>query len=161
MGNSAPNREKVSSPRALRDARHCDSSLGFAFAVDWAGQPVVRARICWVMAEVIGAAAALFKETGDSHYDCWYERFWDYAHDYLMDVEGGSWRQELDAENNASSEVWEGKPDIYHLMHCLLVSRLPLAPAMAAPALAMSLLDSCLADDLGRETALGTSVLEQ
>ena len=37
--------------------------------------------------------------------------------------------------------VWNGKQDIYHLLHCLLVPRLPLTPGIV-PALAAGLLDT-------------------
>jgi len=60
---------------------------------------------------------------------------------YLIDYEGCSWWQELDSNNNAgTSKVWDGKQDIYHLMHCLVIPRLPLTPGLA-PALAAGLLD--------------------
>ncbi len=128
---------------AVRDAWEPDGKRGFVYTVGWDGQPIVRERIRWVVVEAMGGAAALYRETGDQKYDQWYERFWDYARTYLMDMEGGSWHQELDPDNRPTQEVWDGKPDIYHLMHCLLVPRLPLAPAMA-PALAAGLLDSVL-----------------
>ncbi|WP_153142726.1 AGE family epimerase/isomerase [Nesterenkonia halophila] len=132
---------------AIRDAWEPDGKPGFVYTVDWNGKPVVRERIRWVVVEAMGGAAALHQVTGESRYDAWYQRFWDYARTYLMDFDGGSWHQELDPDNNVTSEVWDGKPDIYHLMHCLVVPRLPLAPAMA-PALAAGLLDG--RDDNGR-----------
>lgn len=129
---------------ALGDAWQPDGkNPGFVYTVDWEGQPVVEERVWWVAAEAIATAAALFKETGDPYYDRWYQRFWDYARTYLMDFDGGSWHHELDFENNVSSKIWDGKPDIYHLMHCVLVPRLPLAPAIA-PALAQGRLDETL-----------------
>ncbi|ALJ21988.1 AGE family epimerase/isomerase [Microbacterium sp. No. 7] len=128
---------------AVRDAWEPDGHPGFVYSVDWDGQPVVRARIRWVVVEAMGGAAALHAATGDARYDEWYQRFWDYAKQYLIDTENGSWWQELSPENEVSHEVWDGKPDIYHLMHCLLVPRLPLAPAMA-PALAAGLLDAAV-----------------
>lgn len=126
---------------AIRDAWEPDGNPGFVYSVDWNGKPVVRERIRWVVVEAMGGASALYNVTGDDSYEQWYQRFWDYAKQYLIDTENGSWWQELSPENVVSHEVWDGKPDIYHLMHCLLVPRLPLAPAMA-PALAAGLLDS-------------------
>lgn len=125
---------------AVRDAWSPDGADGFVYSVDWEGKPIVSERIRWVVVEAMGGASALFQVTGDAEYDEWYRRFWDYARNNLMDFEGGSWWQELDSHNRVSQEVWDGKPDIYHLMHCLLVPRLPLTPAMA-PALAADLLD--------------------
>ncbi|WP_022917692.1 AGE family epimerase/isomerase [Ruania albidiflava] len=126
---------------ATRDAWEPDGRPGFVYTVGWDGAPIVTARIRWVVVEGMGGAVALYRATGDEEYARWYERFWDYARTYLMDLENGSWHQELDADHHVNSAVWDGKPDIYHLMHCLLVPRLPLAPAMA-PALAAGLLDS-------------------
>lgn len=128
---------------ALRDAWSPDGAPGFVYSVDWEGTPIVRERIRWVVVEAMGGASALFRATGEEKYERWYRTFWDYAHQYLMDYEGGSWWQELDHDNVVSQEVWDGKPDIYHLMHCLIVPRLPLAPGMA-PALAAGLLDSAV-----------------
>lgn len=126
---------------AIRDAWEPDGNPGFVYSVDWSGEPVVRARIRWVVVEGMGGAAALYAATGDPQYEEWYQRFWDYAREYLIDTENGSWWQELSPDNTVSHDVWDGKPDIYHLMHCLVVPRVPLAPAMA-PALAAGLLDS-------------------
>lgn len=125
---------------AVRDAWTTDGSDGFVYTVDWVGEPVVRERIRWVVVEAIGGASALYAATGDPKYDAWYRTFWDYAWNNFMDFKEGSWWQELDQNNVVSQDVWDGKPDIYHLMHCLLVPRLPLTPAMA-PALAAGLLD--------------------
>jgi sulfoquinovose isomerase len=126
---------------ALRDGWRSDGGEGFVYTVDWSGSPVVRKRIRWVVAEAIGAAATLYAATGDPRYEACYRDFWDYARTYLIDYENGSWWQELDADNRVSGEVWDGKPDVYHLMHALLVPRLPLRPAMAA-ALAGGQLDA-------------------
>lgn len=125
---------------AIRDAWQPDGHDGFVYSVGWDGKPVVDARIRWVVVEAMGGASALHAVTGDVAYDDWYQTFWDYARNNFMDFEGGSWWQELDARSVVNDEVWDGKPDIYHLMHCLLVPRLPLFPAMA-PALASGLLD--------------------
>ena len=124
----------------IRDAWSVDGTAGFVYSVDWTGSPVVRARIRWVVLETIGAAATLYVATGDPQYERWYEELWEYSRRYFMDLEGGSWWQELDENNVVSHAVWDGKPDLYHLMHAVLVPRLPLAPVIA-PALAAGLLD--------------------
>ncbi|TCP93475.1 sulfoquinovose isomerase [Cricetibacter osteomyelitidis] len=127
----------------VRDAWSVDGAEGFVYTVDWNGKPVVRERIRWVIVEAIGTAYALYTATGDVQYEKYYQEFWDYCREYLMDYETGSWWQELDTNNKASSKVWDGKQDIYHLMHCLLIPRLPLTPGLA-PALSLGLLDSNL-----------------
>ncbi len=126
---------------AIRDAWSVDGAPGFVYSVDWTGTPVIRSRVRWVVAEAIGAAYALFIATGEDSYARWYEEFWDFCRDFLLDYENGSWWQELDETNQVTSLVWSGKQDIYHLLHCLLVPRLPLTPGMA-PALRRELLDS-------------------
>lgn len=128
---------------ACRDAWESDGHPGFVYSVDWRGEPVVTARIRWVPVEAIGGASALYQATGDPKYDAWYERIWDHVYDHFIDYENGSWWQELDASGAVSSAVWDGKADIYHLMHCLVIPRLPLAPGLA-PALAAGLLDAGL-----------------
>ena len=101
---------------------------------------MIRSRIRWVIVEAIGSAYALHQVTGKAKYADYYQEFWDYCRDYLMDYETGSWWQELNEDNEVSSLVWNGKQDIYHLLHCLVVPRLPLTPGLV-PALAAGLLD--------------------
>lgn len=126
---------------AIADAWSADGAPGFVYSVDWSGVPVIRSRVRWVVVEAIGGAYALFVATGEEKYARWYEEFWDFCRDYLIDYENGSWWQELDENNEVTSLVWSGKQDIYHLLHCLLVPRLPLTPGMA-PALKQGLLDA-------------------
>ena len=125
---------------AVRDAWSTDGAPGFVYSVDWEGKPVIRSRIRWVIVEAIGSAYALYQVTGDAKYAEYYQEFWDYCRDYLIDYETSSWWQELNENNEVSSLVWNGKQDIYHLLHCLLVPRLPLTPGLV-PALAEGLLD--------------------
>jgi mannose/cellobiose epimerase-like protein (N-acyl-D-glucosamine 2-epimerase family) len=85
----------------------------------------------WVVAEAIGAAAALRERTGDAQYEAWYRTFWDYARQYLIDAEHGSWHHELDAHNRPAATVWGGKPDVYHAYQALLLPQVGLAPTLA------------------------------
>jgi len=116
---------------AVRDGWSVDGAPGFVYTTDWAGAPVVRTRMHWVVAEAIGAAAALLQATGDPRYALDYSRWWDYAADYLIDHERGSWHHELDAANLPSRAVWPGKPDLYHAFQATLLPLLPLAPGLA------------------------------
>ncbi|MFT3877681.1 MAG: AGE family epimerase/isomerase [Propioniciclava sp.] len=125
----------------VRDAWNADGAPGFLYSVDWDGQPVIRSRVRWVVVEAIGAAYALYRATGKDEYAGYYRDFWDFCRDYLLDYETGSWWQELDENNEVTTLVWNGKQDIYHLLHCLLVPRLPLTPGIA-PALRAGLLDT-------------------
>jgi sulfoquinovose isomerase len=117
-----------------------DGAPGFVYTVDWSGKPVVRERMHWVVAEGIGAAAALHAATGDERFDGWYATWWDYTARYLIDPVGGSWWHELGTDNRVSRTVWAGKVDLYHAIQATLIPRLPLTPVLA-PALAAGALD--------------------
>jgi sulfoquinovose isomerase len=117
--------------RAVRDGWSADGTAGFVYTTDWAGAPVVHTRMHWVVAEAIGAAAALHRVTGDPRYARDYTCWWDYAAEFLIDRERGSWHHELDAANVPSREVWPGKPDLYHAFQATLLPLLPLAPGLA------------------------------
>lgn len=118
--------------RAVDDAWAADGADGFVYTTDWDGVPVVRTRMHWVLAEAIGAAAALHARTGETRFAEWYARWWDYAERNLIDRRRGSWHHELDADNRPAAEVWPGKPDLYHAFQITLLPRLPLAPTLAA-----------------------------
>jgi sulfoquinovose isomerase len=117
-----------------------DGAPGFVYTIDWEKQPVVTARLHWVIAEAIGAAAAFHHATGKAAYKEHYLRWWEEALRFI-DLKEGSWRHELDPQGNPSSDVWTGKPDIYHALQATLLPRVPLAPSLAT-ALSHGLLDS-------------------
>jgi mannose/cellobiose epimerase-like protein (N-acyl-D-glucosamine 2-epimerase family) len=117
---------------AVRVGWAVDGADGFVYTVDWEGTPVVRARMHWVLAEGIGAAAALHERFGTPVYAERYVQWWAYAQRYLLDLEFGSWHHELDAVNMPASTVWAGKPDVYHAFQATLLPRLPLAPTLTA-----------------------------
>jgi mannose/cellobiose epimerase-like protein (N-acyl-D-glucosamine 2-epimerase family) len=97
---------------------------GFAYTTDFAGVSVVRDRFHWVLAEGIGAAAAL----GEAE---WEARWWAWAERHLIDRERGSWRHELDEHNRPAARTWQGKPDVYHALQATLIPRAPRAPGRA------------------------------
>lgn len=117
--------------RAVRDGWSVDGAPGFVYTTDWSGAPVVHTRMHWVVAEAIGAAAALHRATGEMRYARDYALWWDYAAEFLIDRERGSWHHELDPTNVPSREVWPGKPDLYHAFQATLLPLLPLAPGLA------------------------------
>jgi len=119
--------------RALTDGWAADGADGFVYTTDWDGTPVVHERMHWVVAEAIGASAALQK-AGLRETTADLLRWWTYADTYLIDHEAGSWHHELDRQNRPSATVWSGKPDIYHAIQATLLPGLPLAPAIV-PAL--------------------------
>lgn len=117
--------------RAVADGWAVDGADGFVYTTDWDGTPIVRQRMHWVVAEAIGAAAALLLRTGKPEYAHCYATWWDYAERFLIDHEGGSWWHELDPLNRPTGTVWPGKPDLYHAVQATLIPRLPLAPTIA------------------------------
>ena len=125
---------------AVREGWNVDGSVGFVYTVDWEGHPVVRERMHWVVAEAISASAVLWHATKLRTYAEDYQRWWDYAGEFHLDHEGGSWWHELGAGNAVSRTVWEGKADIYHALQATLIPRLPVSPAIA-PSLAAGNLD--------------------
>ena len=117
--------------RAVADGWDVDGAPGFVYTTDWSGTPVVRQRMHWVLAEAIGAAAALHRRTGEHGYAERYREWWAYAESFVLDREHGSWHHELDPANAPRAEVWSGKPDLYHAVQATLLPRLPLAPGLA------------------------------
>lgn len=119
--------------RAITDGWAVDGADGFVYTTDWSGQPVVRARMHWVVCEAIGAAYALASGTGEKRWNDSLLTWWDYARRHLIDTAAGSWHHELDEHNRVAHGTWVGKPDVYHALQiCLLVGDgLPLAPSFA------------------------------
>jgi mannose/cellobiose epimerase-like protein (N-acyl-D-glucosamine 2-epimerase family) len=117
--------------RAVADGWSVDGAPGFVYTTDWDGAPVVHDRLHWVLAEGVGAAAALASATGDvARYQAPYREWWAFAEEHFIDRERGSWRHQLDRLNRPSATVWSGKPDIYHAAQATLIPRLPLAPGI-------------------------------
>lgn len=105
---------------------------GFVYTVDGGGAPVVADRFHWVATEAIGAAAYLYRATGDPAYDRWYRQFWDHAALHLIDRRDGSWWHELTPANQPGFTTWPGKPDLYHALQATLFARTPLTAGLAA-----------------------------
>lgn len=117
--------------RALADGWAADGADGFVYTTDWAGRPVVRARMHWVVAEAVNAANALHRATGDPAWAERHDRWWEYVDRYVVDHANGSWHHELDAANRPAATVWAGKPDVYHAYQAALAPGLPIAPSYA------------------------------
>jgi sulfoquinovose isomerase len=116
----------------VRDGWEADGAPGFVYTLDSGGTPVVRERMHWVAAEAIGAAAVLHRRTRAEEYAQDYQRWWEYAGEFHLDRDGGSWWHELGPDNSPSHTVWSGKPDVYHTIQATLLPRLPASPALAA-----------------------------
>lgn len=109
--------------RAVADGWDAEQG-GFVYSVDLSGAPLNTSRMHWTLAEAIGAAVWLYRVTGDAAYAAWYEKFWGFVDDHLIDRSGGSWWHELDETNVPAATVWDGKPDLYHAWQATLYSRI-------------------------------------
>ena len=118
--------------RAVGDGWGADDVPGFVYTVDWDGNPVVRDRLWWVLAEAIAAAAVLQRQTGEERYAAHYRRWWDHAARHYIEPDDGSWVHQLDHRNRPDTTVWGGKPDLYHAFQAALIPTAPLYPMLAA-----------------------------
>lgn len=116
---------------ALAEGWEADGQPGLVYTVDWQGAACSRRRRHWTHAEAAAAAAALAARTGQEQYEIWYRRLWDFIRDVYIDIERGSWLQELDGELGPDPDEGHLKPDLYHAFQATLLPRLPLAPTLA------------------------------
>ena len=102
--------------RALYDralgSEAADGVEGFPYTTDFAGVPIVRARLHWVIAEAMAAATALGEDADRA-------RFAAFAERHHRDPGGGSWWHELDTDLSPAFSLWPGKPDVYHALQAL------------------------------------------
>lgn len=105
---------------------------GFRTLVDLDGLPANEDRPHWPIAEGIGAAVALHRVDGDKKYARWYQTFWEFAGEHLIEPATGSWRHQLNPKNSPSSTTWDGKPDVYHAVHATLFARTADAGSIAS-----------------------------
>jgi mannose/cellobiose epimerase-like protein (N-acyl-D-glucosamine 2-epimerase family) len=116
---------------AVRHGWAADGREGFVYTTDFAGTPVVRTRLHWVVAEAIAAAWTLHQETGAPAYLARFREWCEHAETCFVDGELGSWHHELDPENRPAATVWDGKPDVYHAYQATLLPVLPPAASFA------------------------------
>lgn len=110
-----------------------ESRGGLYYTVDFDGAPLNRDRYQWPISEAIGAAAVLAEVTGETLYEEWYRRFWDFADRHLIDHERGGWHYLLDPGLRPKSVpgVVSGKPDLYHALQSCLIPLLSTDSGMA------------------------------
>lgn len=118
---------------ALRDGK-TEGIAGLAYTVDLDGRVVGDARMHWVAAEALGAAAWLARATGETVYADHYADFWNDITRHFADPHGGSWWHELDARNAPAATTWDGKPDLYHAYQATYAARLSRPCGIAAAA---------------------------
>ncbi|MRJ75850.1 AGE family epimerase/isomerase [Aeromicrobium sp. SMF47] len=116
--------------QAVQDTTE-DDTPGLAYTTNWHGEPVVRERFHWVIAEAVLAAEALHASSGKALYAGLASRWWSEIDDYFVDPATGSWHHELAPSMAVSTRTWRGKPDAYHAFNALTLPDLPLAPSAA------------------------------
>ena len=118
---------------SLFDTAVRDGAVGdtFVYTTDWDGNPVVRERFHWVMAEAVAAADAVARRTNGSVGPEEENRWYRAIDDHFVDPETGSWHHELDDRLRVSTRTWPGKPDAYHIVNAMLFPDAPLAPTLA------------------------------
>jgi mannose/cellobiose epimerase-like protein (N-acyl-D-glucosamine 2-epimerase family) len=118
----------LAAARGLFDGAVADAwdeeRMGFDYTVDWAGRPVITARLHWPLAEAIGAAHSLHAVTGEVGYATWYRRFWRLADRAYVDHRRGGWHHELTPDGRVSATIWPGKPDLYHALQATLFAHM-------------------------------------
>lgn len=116
---------------ALAEGWEADGNPGLVYTVDWDGAACSRRRRHWTHAEAAAAAAALAVRTGETRFEDWYRRLWDFIRDVYIDDDRGSWLQELNDELGLDADEGHLKADLYHAYQATLLPRLPLAPTLA------------------------------
>lgn len=77
-----------------------DSAGGFYYSFDLNKEPLVKDKYSWEVAEGIGAAAALYDVTEKSEYRTWYDTFWQYAEDHLINQGARNWYTKVTETND-------------------------------------------------------------
>jgi mannose/cellobiose epimerase-like protein (N-acyl-D-glucosamine 2-epimerase family) len=121
---------------AVERGWRADGHDGFVYTLDWSDRPVVPARMHWVLAEALAAAAVLFAVTGDPRYQRDAHRWDAHADAVFRDRATGSWHHELTPFGEVGTTTWVGKPDGYHVAQALLLQQLPVRGSVAAGVLA-------------------------
>ena len=106
---------------AVSDAWCRESEPGIAYTTDWEGNPVVKDRMHWTLAEAINTSAVLYNVTGNGRFSDDYALFMEYLDKYVHDKENGSWFHQLDEHNKVIGTVWPGKSDLYHAFQSTLI----------------------------------------
>jgi len=98
---------------------------GFIYTFDFDREVLNRDRYYWVHAEAIATAYLLWKRTGELEYFTWYERFWDYSLENLVDSEFGGWYRVVSPSGKPSSnrKSIPGKTDYHAVNTCYEIYR--------------------------------------
>jgi mannose/cellobiose epimerase-like protein (N-acyl-D-glucosamine 2-epimerase family) len=82
-----------------------DERGGLVYNFDRDGEPITADKYFWPLCEGIGAAARLATVTGDDDYWEWYDRFWEYSWDNLVNPRYGNWYFKLTPDNEVHEDI--------------------------------------------------------
>ncbi|MFD1717813.1 AGE family epimerase/isomerase [Georgenia deserti] len=116
--------------RAISDGWAADGAPGFVYTVDPEGRPLIRQRLHWVLCEALGAAACLWRVTGDEIWAHRYAEWWSHAETAFIDPTG-SWHHELDPAGRPAAKIRPGKADAYHALQATLLPRVTITASLA------------------------------
>lgn len=106
---------------AINDAWGRNGKPGIAYTTDWNGNPVIKDRMHWTLAEAINTSAVLYNVTEDKKYSDDYAMFMEYLDKCVHDKVNGSWYHQLDENNELIGTVWPGKSDLYHAFQSTII----------------------------------------
>lgn len=98
---------------------------GLSYTNDWNNMPDQTVRLWWPCAEGAAAAAVLGTVHSDPEIEDWYRRIWGFIDKNFIDYTHGGWFPELDVELSPVSNIFAGKPDLYHALQACLIPLLP------------------------------------
>lgn len=98
---------------------------GFYYTLDWNDRPDRSDRFWWPCAEGIAAASVLRQISDDPRFELWYRRIWSFVTTHVIDHRNGGWWPELGEDLRPISNVFTGKPDLYHAVQACLIPLLP------------------------------------
>lgn len=93
---------------------------GFNYTFDFERNVLNQDRYYWVHAEAVAVSFLLWARTGNKKYLNWYEEFWNYSLDNLVDNENGGWYRVVDQEGKPFEEKKSipGKTDYHTINAC-------------------------------------------
>ena len=106
--------------RAIEDGWDADGERGICYTTDWNGNPVVRDRMHWTLAEAIFTTSVFVRLKGQDKHKQLFSEFMQYLDECVIDHENGSWFHQLDENNHLKETVWPGKSDLYHALQAVI-----------------------------------------
>jgi sugar/nucleoside kinase (ribokinase family) len=98
---------------------------GYCYTLDYTHQPLMKDKLHWVNAEVISTAWFLYQVTGTNSYLEIVNQAIRYFFRVFTDGVEGSYIHQVDQHDCPVTDLWPGRPDVYHASQMLLYVNLP------------------------------------